>query len=459
MDYSAANVLLWNSIIQIGIISLMVIISNVLRLKVPFVKKSLMPTSVLAGFLLLGLKYLNCIHIDTNFLEIVTYHTLGIGFIALALRVNREDDSSNSSFGIAVKSGATIVSTYVIQGIVGLIVSLLLAYTFMPELFKAAGLLLPMGFGQGPGQANNIGSTYERQGFIGGQSFGLAIAATGFLVACIIGVIYLNIGVRKGKFSRVTHDEISGSVTVDTFQDKDEFPISQSVDRLSIQAALILVVYLVTYFVIWSITSLLAKYAPGLNNLVSSMLWGFNFIFGSLFAFLVKLIMKGFKKTNLMKHQYQNNYLLNRISGLAFDVMIVCGIASINFSELKGLWLPFVLISILGGVVTFLHLKFICNKIYPDYKEEGFISMFGMLTGTISSGILLLREIDPNYETPAANNLVTGSSTAIVFGAPLLILVGLAAKSTAMCFTVFGICIIYYLLLVAIALFKKRNKK
>ena len=97
----------------------------------------------------------------------------------------------------AIKSGATIVSTYSIQGIVGLIVSIFLAYTFIPDLFKASGLLLPMGFGQGPGQANNIGSSYEKLGFSGGRSFGLAIATTGFIDACIVGVIYLNLGAKK----------------------------------------------------------------------------------------------------------------------------------------------------------------------------------------------------------------------------------------------------------------------
>lgn len=65
-----------------------------------------------------------------------------------------------------------------------------------------------------------------------------------------------------------------------------------------------------------------------------------------------------------MRHPYQNNYLLNRISELAFDVMIVCDIGTINFEDLKGLWLPFILMSILGGIVTFVHLKVICNKIY-----------------------------------------------------------------------------------------------
>ena len=51
--------------------------------------------------------------------------------------------------------------------------------------------------------------------------------------------------------------------------------------------------------------------------------------------------------------------------------------------------------------------------------------MFGNLTGTAPSGIALLREIDPNFESPAADDLVTGSSTAIMFGAPILLITGI----------------------------------
>ena len=62
-----------------------------------------------------------------------------------------------------------------------------------------------------------------------------------------------------------------------------------------------------------------------------------------------------------------------------------------------------------------------CTRLYLGYTEEGFFSMYGMLTGTLSSGVLLLREIDPDMKTPAANNLITGSSFVIVFGAPALL--------------------------------------
>ena len=81
--------------------------------------------------------------------------------------------------------------------------------------------------------------------------------------------------------------------------------------------------------------------------------------------------------------------------------------------------------------------------------------MFGMLTGTISSGILLVREIDPDFKTPAANNLVTGSGVAIALGAPMLILVGMAPKSTTMLFVALALLIAYYFVLCGIMLIKK----
>lgn len=458
MDFSATNTSLWGPIIQIGIIAVLVIIANILRRKILFVQKSMIPTAVLAGFLLLLLKQLNLVPvISTEFLESVTYHSIALGFIAMSLRI--PEKTADSERMIGSKSGALIVSTYLVQALVGLIISLLLSYTFMPDLFKASGILLPMAYGQGPGQANNVGTTYEALGMTGGRSFGLSLAAAGYLCACVVGVIFLNIYNRQGKLKRANEiDEISGSVTIDTFQDKNEVPMSESVDRLSIQAALVCLVYLLTYLITWGITELLMLISPGLAGTVSTLLWGFNFIIGSMLATACRSLFTGLKKIKLMNRQYQNNYLLTRISGFLFDVMIICGIASIDIDDLKGYWIPFVLMAVVGGIVTFIYLMFMSKKLYKDYIYEGFFSMYGMLTGTISSGVLLLREIDPQMKTPAANNLITGSSFGIAFGAPLLILIGMAPKSDTMTLIVFGLVVIYLAALL-LFIFKASKKK
>ena len=458
MDFSAANTVLWGTMQQFGIIAGVLLLANLLRRKIPFVRQSLLPTAVLAGFIALILRGLNILPIDTMLMEVITYHTIAIGFIALTLQVPKEKEKSRGDL-TGAKSGALIVSCYLLQGFCGLVITIVLAYTLMPDLFKAAGIILPMGFGQGPGQANNIGSSYEALGFAGGQSFGLSIAAVGFLVACVVGVVYLNILKRSGKITVERHEYVSGSVTIDEFQSKNELPVSESVDRFTVQVALVLMIYFLTFGFIWGMDRLLSATVPGLAASLLPILWGFNFVFGALLALVCRLIFKALTKKRVMTHQYQNNYLLSRIAGGAFDLMVIAGISAIQINDLEGLWLPFILLCIAGTVCTLLYLQWMCKRLYGDYYYEGLLSMYGMMTGTISSGVLLLRELDPSFETPAANNLLIGTSFAIAFGIPMLILIGLAPKSTGLLFLTLGLIVAYFALLVAFMLKAGRRRK
>ena len=440
MDYSAANNALWNIVIQLGLIAGAILLASYLRARFAFVRKSMMPIAVLGGFLLLLCKYLGVVRIDGELMEMLVYHGIALGFISMSLRVPDKLSGEKGDL-TGLKSGAIIVSSYLVQGVTGLLITLFLGYTFMPSLFKASGLLLPMGYGQGPGQANNIGSTFEALGFSGGRSFGLSIAAAGYLVACVVGVILLNILARKNKIRTASGDEQKPDISF--FQAQDEIPISDSIDKLSVQIAMVLLVYLATFLVSWGLTSGISALSAGLAKTLNPLIWGFNFILGSALAMLLRALLEACKKRGVIKRQYQNNYLLNRISGFFFDIMIVAGIASINLEDLSGLWVPFILLAAAGGVVTWLHLKYVCRKVYPGYYYEGLISMYGMLTGTISSGVLLLREVDPGLSTPAANNLVIGSSYGIILGAPILILVGLAPKSDLLCWITLLIALAY----------------
>ena len=455
MDYSAANQPLWNFIIQMGLLAGSVLLANILRRRIPFFRHSLMPVSVLAGFLLLALKYLGIYQPDTNLLEMLVYHCIALGFIAMSLRrVEKTGDQQGRTVGF--RSGAIIVSTYLVQGILGLVITIVLSCTLMPGLFKAAGLLLPMGYGQGPGQANNIGTTYEAMGFAGGRSFGLSIAAAGYLCACVVGVIMLNRWARKGLLKGQVGVHESENLSADYFQDQNEIPVSDSIDKLSVQVALVLLVYLLTYLITYGVTSLISLLSPGLGNTVNTLLWGFNFIVGSVLAMAMRVVLDKGRKFKLITRQYQNNYLLNRISGFFFDIMIICGIASINLEDLSGLWIPFLMMAVLGALATWFFLKMVCTKTYEGYAKEGLISMYGMLTGTIGSGVLLLREMDPELKTPAANNLVSGSSYAIILGAPMLAFVSLASRSDAMCFATLGLAILYLAALVYVVMRKQK---
>lgn len=460
MDFSEYNV--WFLLVQFAIIFGAVLLGNTLRRKVKFVKNSLLPASVIGGVIIFIIKFIPKVSdfIDSDFMEILTYHCLGLGFIALSLKSSVKKKNKNRM--VVVDTGITTVNGYLIQGIAGLGLSLILSLTLFKDLFYASGLLLPMGYGQGTGQALNIGTVFVGYGFTNGPEFGLAIAAIGFLVACIVGVIYLNFLKRKGKL-KLQEQRIADNTLDSNIYAEDEAPLCESVDKLTIQFGFVIGLYVITYLVIFGLSYLSVNHLGNFGkNTVDPLLWGFNFLFGSIVALVAKLVVSFLRKKKIMNYTYINNYMMSRISGMFFDVMIIAGIAAIDWQDLEGLLWPLLIICTVGGIVTFLYLKFICKRIFPDYEYEGFFSMFGMLTGTASTGMILLREIDPNYETPAANNLVLQQVPAIAFGAPLLLLMSFASGSFNNSLIMLGIMtamfIVYNIITLRKYIFKKKNK-
>ncbi len=455
MDFSASNVQLWRSLLQLAILAAVLLIANVIRRKVPFVRKSLLPTAVVGGFLALGVRMTGLLPLDTKFMETMTYHMTAVGFIALALRMPRKSELVEAARARhdGLNSGILIVCSYLVQGILGLGITMALGYTLMPDLFKASGLLLPLGYGQGPGQAYNIGNNYQGLGFAGGASFGLGVATMGMLWACVGGVVYLNYLAKRKKLATANHIE-DGVDSGEPVEDPGEVPLTEAVDRFTTQIAMVLLIYLATYLVSLGLTELI-KAIPALKGIASTLIplvWGFNFLIGTIMATAFKGLLALFRKTKLMTRQYTNNYLLNRISGSAFDLMIIASICAINIGDLQGLWVPFLILCTAGGFLTLWYVRFMSNRLFPGYADEAFFGMYGMMTGTVSTGIILLREVDPEFKTPASNNLVIGSTSAILLGFPLLLLIGLAPKSDLLLWVCMGLMILYAAVLHLVAL-------
>ena len=88
--------------------------------------------------------------------------------------------------------------------------------------------------------------------------------------------------------------------------------------------------------------------------------------------------------------------------------------------------------------------------------------MFGMLTGTASTGMILLREIDGSYKTPASENLVFQNLPAMVLGVPLMFLAEYAAKGMVESCITLAIVVVYgvalNVFLFRSKIFKKRRK-
>lgn len=420
----------WGSFLLVAVLLLGVIIANALKRMVKFLRESLMPASVLGGVIILLISYFYKLLFgddmfgtaffggngNTN-LEIITYHALALGFIATTFKSSRIKASPKRVSEI-FNTGVTTVSTYLLQGVIGMSLSILYAMV-VPGFFQAAGLLLPFGYGQGTGQALNYGNIYETEyAFVGGKSFGLSIAALGFLSASIGGVIYLNILKRRGLInptkenSRVLHaEEIQGT---------NEIPMQESMDKLTVQLALVTTSYLLTFLLMKTLGSLI----PGMK----SVIFGFNFLLGVLTSTLIKGVIDMLTRRHLIHRTYVNDFLMTRISNFFFDLMVVAGIAAIRLQVIKSYWPIMLLMGGIGLIATFAYNYFVAKKLFPQYSREQFLMMFGMLTGTASTGIILLREIDENFLTPAADNMVYQNFPAIVFGFPLMLIATFAPR-------------------------------
>lgn len=429
----------WGWIILFAVLLGSLLVGNIIKKSIPLLRDSLIPTSVLGGAILLIVaaiyKWITGeVMFDTAVfggsgttnLEIMTYHALALGFIASSFKTTNAKLTKQRSAEI-FNTGVTTVATYLLQGIFGLAIGFAVTLV-IKDFFVASGVLLPFGYGQGTGQALNYGNIYETEhGFIGGRSFGLTIAALGFISAALGGVAHLNLMKKRGKL--VISKRKDGSLHSEEVESCNEIPMQESVDKMTVQIALIIVAYVFAYLIMFALGNLL----PGMR----SVIYGFNFLLGVLTATLIKLIINVLRKKRIIKKKYTNNFLMTRASNFFFDLMVVAGVAAIRLDTLESYWGVMLIFGVAGAIITYVYNRLIAKKLFPEYSEEQFLMMYGMLTGTASTGTILLREIDKDFRTPASDNMVYQNFPAIVFGFPMMFLATLAPTKPFLTLVIF----------------------
>ena len=444
----------WNSIVQISAVLIALFIGNILRNIIPILKKSLIPSALIGGCLLLGANYLCKAFgfelVNQRFMQVLTYHGLGLGFIAMSLKTTKARTKTGSIK--VVETGLLAGGTYMLQALIGLLITIILYAS--SKVFYALGLILPLGFGQGPGNALawdiNYTSSYPDL-FSGNGSVGLSIASFGFIVASVVGVFYINL---KRKANEIRKETISNkTIENEIFIEENEIPSSESVDKFSIQVGFVLIAYIISF----GFMCLLAS----LSDFTNSLAWGFNFLWGVFAAMLIKSIIKKLNKIGTLKRNYINNYQMDRISGFTFDMMIVAGVAAIEIKDVMQYILPIVLLCVFGTISSYIYIRIIAKHCFKEFEHEVFVMHFATYTGTASNGMIMLKEIDPNLETPTANLYILSQVFSMISVAPLLLLLGFAGKSFTNAIISLAIFFVlftgYTIFLLRKSIFKKRN--
>ena len=449
----------WAAIIQLLLLFTFLLIGNALRRTIPFLKKSYIPSALIGGGLLFLANYIfkkfGIVIVNQRLMQIFTYHALAIGFIASSLKIAKKDNKS--TFKDALQNGAITGGTYMLQAIIGIIASIIF-FAIGTSMFYDAGILLPLGFGQGPGNAliwDLNFTAMDTNNFNGQGSVGLTIASIGFIVSSVVGILYINFFKRKGE---ITHKDSVYNRKVTDFETDNEIEDSESVDKFSIQFSQVALCYGISFLIMVFFANL-SKWTG--VQLFNSVAWGFNFLWGVISAIIVKTIIQLLEKKQVIKRRYINNYQMDRISGLAFDLMIIAGVAAID-TQTVGNYLWFIaIISDLGALATTIYVRLMSKLCFKKYQHESFLVNFGTLTGTASNGMILLREIDPNYETPINDIFIFSQLPAMIFVAPLLLLLNMSATSFKNCIislSIFTALFIGYTVFLVCSGKKSKNK-
>ena len=454
-NFSLANYeAVWGFMVQFGLLLLFLLLGNILRRVVPFLRKCLVPSALLGGTLLLITNYI-CKQfkiqlVDMRLMQVITYHCLAIGFAAMSLKTEKSAHKTHPAQ--VVEFGALQGGTYMLQAFVGLgitIVMFLITRYSDQIVSYISGLILPLAYGQGPGNAMswdiNFTNTEATQ-FAGNGSFGLSLASIGFVVASVFGVLYINI--HKKKSGLTVRSIRPTQETIDyTNPNGDEIPDSESVDKFTLQLGFVVLAYALSF----GFMCLLGI----LSDFTNSIAWGFNFLWASLAAMLIKFVVKHLRGYKLMNRKYINNYQMDRIAGLSFDLMIVAGVAAIEINDIKNYILPIVILSVVGMAITYVYIRKVAKECFKGFEHEFFLMSFGTLTGTASNGVILMKQIDPGLRTPTSSLYILSNFPAMVMIAPLLLLLGFAGKSFQNAVIA---CVIFFVLWLSYTIFLFRRR-
>ena len=446
----------WSLFIDLGIIALALCASTLIRARVGFFQACLIPNAIIAGLLLLPFYHWVAPHlgIGRQGLENLVFHLLNITFIAIALRPTPRRRRQT----LAVLGTATvIISQFTIQGLLGYAVTFLfIGLPLLPALFPSYGFLATLGYTLGPGQAFSIGLSWQDLGFAGAGGLGLIFGAIGFLVACFGGVWLINLGLRRRYVdlspaqiqARRSHSGLLGP--------RDEQPVgllqtthSEAIDTLSLMLAAVFAVYLVTHLLLRGLSALLVPLGGAVAQ-VGEGLWGITFVFGLLVALLVKALLGATGRGYLLEERG-----LTRISGSAVDFMVAAALGAISLTLVRANWLPIVVFAGLLAGVAALTILWLSSRLFAhDHAFERVILFWGALTGTLSTGLALLRALDPEFKTPAAADYMYASALTFFLVLPLILIMGFpalahATGNTSLYFVTLAVLLCYVALVAA----------
>lgn len=378
-----------NLVYDFCLMSLLLFLSKIIRIKVKAVQKLFVPSALIAGLLglLLGEQGLNIMPFSS---EMSGYPGILIAILFASMFLGKQEKTSFK--GMISSVGDTFfVNAAAEMSQFG--VFIIIGSALLPILFtgiqQAFGLMLPAGFIGGHGTAAAVGETLGVSGWEEALSVGQTFATIGLLGGIGIGIILVNIGLRKG-YVESTGDvkELLSEMSAGLVPQEERQSIGaatvnpMSIDPLTWHIALVLIAVGAAYLV-----------NMGLKVLIPSLafpLYGLALLCGVALQKILKLIKMD---------SYVDRQIITHIGSSATDYLIAFGIATTKLSVVIKYARPILFLSALGFLFIVAWHFVVSRRFFRDHWYERSLYIFGMSSGVMATGVILLRIVDPDFRT------------------------------------------------------------
>jgi ESS family glutamate:Na+ symporter len=405
-----------NAVLALVGLGVALIVGKALRRTVPFFRRYFIPSSVLGGvvILLLGPEVLGRVVpglpqglFSEGMVEIwrqlpgylinLVFAGLFLGKDIPGLRTIWHLAGPQAAFGQTVAWGQYVIG-------IGLTLVFLSPAFGVPPMF---GALLEIGFEGGHGTAAGLGPTFEAVGWAEGQDLALAVATVGVIAGVVVGMVLINWGIRRGVTRFVTskdrvRDEAEKLEALDdsleerqSGEERRSLVQFESIEPLSFHlaymGAAIGVGYALLRALVWieSVT-LLPLGVPELVGLIPL------FPFAMIGGVIVQKLHSRFAPSLPLDRQ-----LITRAQGVALDFLILSAVGTLSLGALADNWAPLVILVGVGIAWSVASFVFLARRMIPDYWFERAVGDLGQSLGMTATGLLLMRIVDPRYQSPA----------------------------------------------------------
>ncbi len=430
----------FDGVIAFAFMVSMILVGTLLRTRIRFLQKALIPASLLGGIIgFVAISLDLSLGFNSDDFVAFAFHFFTLSFMSLVL-TGKEAGSADRSIqpgGLWMSIGWTM--SLVLQALAGLLVIVLYNAATDGELSAFLGMLVTHGFTQGPGQAIAIGSIWQADFQIEDAiRFGLIYASLGFVFSFLIGVPAARYAISKGlnkntaarlteEFIRGTHDLATRPIT------GRQVTHSANVDSLVFHISILGLAYLLTHHYLLymqAVTDGVLFIGRPIEVYFSHNLF---FVHGLIICIIIRGLMNRFGFGDSIDNETQK-----RITGSSVDLMIVGTLMGIQFSLLATYLVPILLVCFTVALVTAL-LCFFAGRWLSTVPAERAITLFGCCTGSTGSGLLLLRILDPDLTTVVSRELAYFNVAVLLVSLHILWLMAPVLPT----FDIITICLVY----------------